>query len=213
MIVRYLVFAFASSRLKKPIQGSCVRREASLLTHLVHTRDLIRATIQRPCAQMDSVFSIALVKARQKKLHIQFSVRAGVADVYNGDVVRIQQICTNLIDNANKFTPVSIALQAGKEAFNESLSFLSYYTSTLADTAHHAQQDGRSVTLTVDRINKKQLEHLHDVVRVRNRIIPSVVCMAPASRISRNSFFSMEQMNRTVTYAARCVWCWFTCVL
>lgn len=57
---------------------------------------------------MDSVFSIALVKARQKKLHIQLAVRAGVADVYKADVMRIQQICTNLIDNANKFTPVSM---------------------------------------------------------------------------------------------------------
>lgn len=50
----------------------------------------------------------------------------------------------------------------------------------LADTARHAQQDGRSVTVVVERINKKQLEHLYDVVRVRNKVTPSVVCIIDA---------------------------------
>lgn len=78
-------------------------------THVGHrTFWSLRHAIPSFCRrlQIDNVFSIALVKARQQEIHMSVVVKKSVAKSYVGDVVRIQQICTNLIDNAIKFTPV-----------------------------------------------------------------------------------------------------------
>jgi signal transduction histidine kinase len=56
--------------------------------------------------QVRDVFTISLIRAKQKGIRLDFLVMHDVSDSYVGDPVRCNQICVNMIDNAIKFTPV-----------------------------------------------------------------------------------------------------------
>jgi signal transduction histidine kinase/CheY-like chemotaxis protein len=55
-------------------------------------------------AMLDSVYDMLQIKAREKKLVLDFAVDEAVPDVLEGDSLRLSQVCINICSNALKFT-------------------------------------------------------------------------------------------------------------